>query len=56
MRSPLLQSLLAALLLIPIVAARDPRPRRGLKKALVWFLGFILLYALALRFLYPRLS
>jgi hypothetical protein len=29
---------------------------RGLKKALVWFVGFSLLYALALRFLYPRLS
>jgi hypothetical protein len=56
MRSLLLQSLLLALLVIPIVAARDPRPRRGLKKALVWLLGFSFLYAVALRFLYPRLS
>ena len=56
MRSLLLQSLMLALLLIPIVAARDPRPRRGLKKAVVWFVGFSLLYAFALRFVYPRLS
>jgi hypothetical protein len=55
-RSLLLQSLMLALLLIPIVAARDPRPRRGLKKAVVWFVGFSLLYAFALRFVYPRLS
>ena len=40
MRSTLLQSLMLALLLIPILAARDARPRRGLKKALVWLLGF----------------
>jgi len=56
MRSLLLQSLMLAILVIPIVAARDPRPLRGLKKALVWFLGFTLLYAVALRFIYPRLS
>jgi hypothetical protein len=56
MRSLLLQSLMLAILAIPIVAARDPRPLRGLKKALVWFLGFTLLYAVALRFIYPRLS
>jgi len=56
MRSVLLQSLMLAILLIPIIAARDPRPMRGLKKSLVWFLGFCLIYAVALRFLYPRLS
>jgi len=56
MRSLLLQSLMLALLVIPILAARDARPLRGLKKALLWFVGFSLLYALALRFLYPHLS
>jgi hypothetical protein len=56
MRSALLQSLMLALLLIPLVAARDARPRRGLKKAVVWLLGFSLVYAIALRFLYSRLS
>lgn len=56
MRSVLLQSLMLALLLLPILAARDARPRRGLKRAVVWLLGFSVFYAVALRFLYPRLS
>ena len=56
MRSLLLQSLMLATLAIPIIAARDVRPLRGLKKALAWFVGFSLLYAVALRFLYSRLS
>jgi hypothetical protein len=56
MRSVLLQSLMLALLLVPILAARDARPRRGLKRAVVWLLGFSVFYAVALRFLYPRLS
>lgn len=56
MRSVLLQSMMLALLVIPIVAARDASPLLGLKKALVWFAGFNLLYALALRFVYPSLS
>jgi hypothetical protein len=56
MRSALLQTMLLALLAIPIVAAHDSRPWRGLKRALLWFVAFNLLYALALRFVYPRLS
>jgi hypothetical protein len=48
--------MLLALLVIPVVAARDPRPVRGLKKAFVWFVTFNLFYMLALRFLYPSLS
>ena len=56
MRSLLLQSLMLATLAIPIIAARDASPLRGLKKALVWFVGFSVWYTLALRFLYSRLS
>lgn len=56
MRSVLLQSMLFALMIVPIVAARDPRPLRGLKKALLWFVAFNLFYAFALRLLYSRLS
>jgi hypothetical protein len=56
MRSLLLQSLMLAVLVIPIIAARDASPLRGLKKALAWFVGFSFLYTLALRFLYPHLS
>jgi hypothetical protein len=56
MRNLVLRSLILALLTIPFVAARDPHPRRSLKKALLLFVGFNLLYMLALRFLYPVLS
>jgi hypothetical protein len=56
MRSILLQSMMLALLVIPIVAARDPRPLRGHKRGVVWFVAFNQLYMLALRFVYPSLS
>ena len=56
MRSVLLQSMMLALLVIPIVAARESRPLRGLKKAVVWFVAFNLFYMLALRFIYPYFS
>lgn len=56
MRDTLLRSVLVAMVLIPILAARDPHPVRGLKKALVWFVAFNLVYAIAVRFLYSRLS
>ena len=55
MRNALLQSLMFALLVVPFVAARDPRPLRGLKKAVLWFVAFNLFYMFALRFIYPRL-
>ena len=55
MRNALLQSLILALLVIPLAAATDPRPLHGLKRALAWFAGFNLFYLLALRFVYPRL-
>jgi hypothetical protein len=55
MRILLLATVLLAVLTIPVAAARDPNPLRGLKRALVLFLGFNLLYMLALRFIYSRL-
>ena len=56
MRKMVLLSPLVAMIVIPFLAARDPNPIRGLKKALALFVGFNLLYMLALRFLYPYLS
>jgi hypothetical protein len=56
MRSVLLQSLMLAVLFVPIMAARDRSPRRGLKKAFTWLMGIVVGYAFALRFLYPHLS
>jgi hypothetical protein len=56
MRTLLLRSVIFALLTIPFIAARDPNPVRGLKKALALFIAFNALYMLALRFIYPHLS
>ena len=51
----LLVSILFALIALPSLAARDPNPRRSLKKALLWFAGFNCVYLLAVRYLYVRL-
>ena len=51
-----MQSILFALVTIPIFAARDRSVVRGLKKTLLLWVCFALLYTLALRFIYPHLS
>jgi len=51
----LLVSILFATMALPMRAARDPSPVRGLRKALVWTAGFGVLYMLAILYLYPRL-
>jgi hypothetical protein len=56
MRSLLLRSLLLGMLVIPFIAARDPKPMRGLKRAVLYFVAFNIWSMLALRFLYSRLS
>lgn len=55
MRNLLLRSVIFAIFIIPFVAARDPSPIRGLKKALGLFVIFNVLYMLALRLIYPHL-
>jgi hypothetical protein len=51
-----LLSVLIAAIAIPTLAARDANARRGFKRALFFFLVFCLLYVLALRVLFFRLS
>ena len=51
-----MQSILLALLAIPILSARDRSVVRGLKKALFFYVCFGVFYTLALRFIYPHLS
>lgn len=55
MRNFILRSVMLGLLVVPFIAARDPHPRRAVRKAAVLFAGFNLFYMLALRFLYPAL-
>jgi hypothetical protein len=55
MQKALLMSLLVATIAVPAIAARDPRPLRGLKRALFWMGLFEVVYVAALVFVYPRL-
>lgn len=55
MKGLLVQSLLFGLIGLPILAARERSATRGLKKALMLYVGFGVLYTLALRFIYPHL-
>jgi hypothetical protein len=52
----LLMSVMFATAIIPAVAAADPLPKRGLARAIRRMLLFNLLYALAVIFVYPRIS
>lgn len=55
MQSLLLISMLIATVAIPVRAARDPRPRRGLRRAAFQFALFNAAYVLACAFIYYRL-
>ncbi len=50
----ILFSVVAASVVLPLRAARDPDARRGLRRALVQTLVFDALFALAALFVYPR--
>lgn len=56
MRSVIVQSILLALLAIPIVAARERNATRGLKKAVLLWLVFMVFYTFALLFIFPRVT
>lgn len=51
-----LMSALFALAIIPALASRDRRPRRGLKVALLGVVVFNLVYLMALLFIYPKIA
>lgn len=51
----LLNSIVIATLVLPMYAARDRSPARGLRRAVLWVIGFNLFYVLSVIHLYPRL-
>ena len=55
MQKLFLISFIAACLALPMLAARDPAPVRGLRKALLWWATFNSCYLIAWLVLYPRL-
>jgi hypothetical protein len=50
----ILISILLGNVLIPLWAARDPSPIRGLKKALFYMCIYNVVYLLLVMFVYPR--
>jgi len=52
----LLVSILISMIALPALAARDASSRRGLNKALIWFVAFNVVYLFAIRYLYLRLT
>ncbi len=51
----LLASIVLSTLLVPVLAASDPHPLRGLRRALTGTLVADAVYLLALLLIYPRL-
>jgi hypothetical protein len=56
MQRLILVSILALTLVTPAIAARDPNPRRAVRKLLGWTAVGLCAYELAVLFLYPRLG
>ena len=55
MQKIVLVSIIAISILVPAIAARDPNPRRALRKVVVGMLIGICAYVLAVLVIYPRL-
>jgi predicted membrane channel-forming protein YqfA (hemolysin III family) len=55
MQKLILLSILVITVAVPVIAARDANPRRGLRKALSWTAVGVVTYTLAVVFIYPRL-
>lgn len=51
----LLISIVIMTIAIPMRASRDPSPTRGLRRAVLWFAGFNLLYLIGIIYVLPRL-
>ena len=41
--------------IVPIIAARDRHPMRGLRRSILIILAFNVFYWFAIRYIYPRL-
>ncbi len=52
----LLMSAMAAMIVIPILAARDPLPARGLRRARIGVALFVVVWAYSLLYVLPLLK
>jgi hypothetical protein len=56
MQKIVLMSVLVLSLVAPTIASRNPNPRLGLRKTLLWCFTGIFIYVLALLFVYPHFT
>jgi hypothetical protein len=56
MANGLLMAILVATIALPLSAARDPRPARGLRRAVILFALFVAAWAQALLHIFPSLA
>ncbi len=56
MNKYLLLSILVANIVLPLLFAGDPVPRRGLRRTIGTVVAFNVLYVIALVFIFPKLS
>jgi hypothetical protein len=52
----ILISILIATVALPMRAARDPSPTRGLRRAVLWIVAFNVCYLIAIVYILPRVS
>ncbi|HTA91624.1 MAG TPA: hypothetical protein VK745_18705 [Polyangiaceae bacterium] len=50
----ILLSIVIATIVVPASAAREPSPRKGLRRVIIWMLLFEAFYVFALMFLFGR--
>lgn len=56
MGKAILHSILVAMFWIPIAFAREPLPRRGLRKVVKWFAVYCAIYVVLVLYVAPRLG
>ncbi len=56
MQKILLLSTVISLVALPVIASKDPHPKRAMKKAILWLVAFNFFYLFATRVIYPRLG
>ncbi len=50
----ILLSVIFATVAIPALTARDPNPRRGMRRTLFWMMTFNIAYYIAVLYIYPQ--
>ena len=52
----ILISILLATIALPMRAARDPSPTRGLRRTVLWLVAFNVFYLIAIIYILPRVG